>query len=329
MDSDLQAQLFLKTYPCSGSCVIGIPTGLTKRTIHGEDKAVFSYDNKKRPPTIEDAINHLLGRKSLVLNPLMPNGYCLWCAADKDHIKYADFTIPDWAKPIANFYPSKSGWIHVVVVFARPWPASSAQRVIRGVMRKLGLETDEIFPRHTIQNAPPQGCFVNMPFFGARVVGKIVKYDLPTEALWAPEANTDTLAANGSLGACEQATPDDPNEAGCWWSDALLAMLQAYKEFIPGFDFKKCRRGYAVPCPGNPKLGGWPDGAKHSTTDPLVSHEALVFVRNGYPKFRCVHAHCDLPRPDKKTINDWRDFWDPGYVFFDIDSWLDTWAEAQ
>jgi hypothetical protein len=87
-------------------------------------------------------------------------------------------------------------------------------------------------------------------------------------------------------------------------------MLEAYKRLIPGFDFAPCRNGYAVPCPGH--IGTWEDGAAHSTKAEKLSHETLVFIKNGWPKFRCVHAHCDGGTGDpKKTINDFRFWWDP------------------
>src|ERR1700734_1252469 len=157
----LQAQLFLKTFPCSNSCVLGTPTGRTERTIHGGLKQVFSYFNTHRPPTIEDAINHLLGRKSLVLNPLMTNGRCAWWGFDKDHLKYTDFTLPRWAKSCLNVCPSKSGWLHAFgVTDDLALPAPLAQELISIWLQRLGLQTDEIFPRHTAQNAPPQGCFI-------------------------------------------------------------------------------------------------------------------------------------------------------------------------
>ena len=52
-------------------------------------------------------------------------------------------------------------------------------------------------------------------------------------------------------------------EPGYWKEITLLAMLEAYREFVPDFEFARGRRGYMVPCPGNPRKrderhGGWP-----------------------------------------------------------------------
>ena len=164
---------------------------------------------------------------------------------------------------------------------------------------------------------------INLPFFGLGDQPIILphKYTFNVDDLIYKRDYTGA----GAVECLDKPRVQGDDEAGYWDNDTLLAMLEAYKKHIPGFTFRRCRRGFAVPCPGNPKLGGWPDGAKHSTSDRLVSHEALVFIRNGWPKFRCVHAHCEQP---KKTINDWRDYFDPGFVLFDVAEWLDAYMEG-
>jgi hypothetical protein len=110
-------------------------------------------------------------------------------------------------------------------------------------------------------------------------------------------------------------------EPGYWEPDALLALLEAYRERIPGFWFRSCRIGYAVPCPGEQ---GWPDGARHSQK--RLVQNTLVFMRNGWPCFECLHAHCQ-----SKTIKDWWQHYDPLRCYFDFDEWqkdqLDAIAE--
>ena len=109
-----------------------------------------------------------------------------------------------------------------------------------------------------------------------------------------------------------------------------MAMLTAYKDFIPGFEFRKCGGFYKVPCPGNREMGGWEDGSIHSDEhEAALSDKTVVFIRNGWPKFRCLHAHCDGAFCTKKTINDWRHYFDPGYAFFDVEEWLDDYALRQ
>jgi hypothetical protein len=103
-------------------------------------------------------------------------------------------------------------------------------------------------------------------------------------------------------------------------------MLTYYKETIPGFDFQWLpeRKKYAVICPGH--AGTWEDGGRHSCGEAL-SVDATVFIQNAWPKFHCLHAHCDgSTGAKKKTINDFRQWWDP-FRLWDIDAWLDEQME--
>jgi hypothetical protein len=314
----------LALFPSSDSCVIGTPMPKLSPSAYG-DKHNWDYYNAKRQKCINDAINHLFGKRSLVLNPLQANGNCAWGANDNDRLKFKDFVQPEWSKPIFNFYASKSGLTHGFVFFAGglSWPADVVQRLMIGWTKRLGWETNEIFPRHTQQNAPQYGCSINLPFFGEERVLDVVRYHMPLEEFWAhTTARKDTREAQDGSASATRPTND---ESGYWWDDPLVAMLEAYKEHIPDFDFKEVGKGkYAVPCPGHPQLGGWNDGAKHSAADTLLSNTAVVYIRNDWPKFECLHEHCLSP---KKTINDWRRYFDPDYVVFDINDYIDDCAE--
>jgi hypothetical protein len=70
---------------------------------------------------------------------------------------------------------------------------------------------------------------------------------------------------------------------------------------------------------------------KHSAEEPLLNDNTHVFIKNSWPKFVCFHDHCGghtdgMSTYPKRTINDWRQFWDPGFIVFDIDSYLDEQA---
>ena len=56
-----------------------------------------------------------------------------------------------------------------------------------------------------------------------------------------------------------------------------------------------------------------------------LSHETVVWIRNGWPVFRCVHAHCDggVNGVAKKTWKDFQLHYDPLRLFFDWDEWMD------
>jgi hypothetical protein len=314
----------LVLFPSSDSCGIGTPTPKLYPSAYG-DKHEWDYYTAKRPANLNDARNHLLGKRSLVLNPLQSNGNCVWGAIDTDKVKWSNFVQPDWSVPVLNFYRSKSGFVHAFVFFAGglAWPADVVQRLLRGWTKQLGWETNEIFPRHTKQNAPPYGCRINIPFFGEERVPDVVRYNMPLEQFWGSATHTkDTREVQDGSASATRTTND---ESGYWWDEPLVAMLEAYREHIPDFDFKQVGKGkYAVPCPGHPLLGGWNDGAKHSAADALLSNTAIVYIRNDWPKFECLHEHCLQP---KKTINDWRRYFDPDYVVFDINEYIDDCAE--
>jgi hypothetical protein len=330
-----QAELLLTTF-CQGIPVFyeGARTDVWEPTPFGP-KHKFRYRCVHRPPGLQDTYNHINGVRQIVLNPLIGRSVA-WATAESDKYNLlVDFIAPQALRSKLNFSRTKSNGIAATAVFQERIPAETAVRLMERFTRELGpvWNNCEINPKQTELTAEtPVGNGVALPFWNCKVLPEIIRLRVPFEEWWIDSSEeVDYNATAGSTAA-----RDDQNEAGNWWDDRsqvglrenppkspLRAMLTFYKENFPGFDFRPCRRGYAVPCPGNPKLGGWPDGAKHSTEDPLLSHEALVFIRNGYPKFKCFHAHCDRPRPDKKTSNNWREFWDP-LRLWDFDDWLDA-----
>lgn len=314
MNSD--AQRFLDTFLSNAaSHYRGTPTDIWVNTPHGP-KNKFRYTCIDRTINLADADNHLEGVHQIVANPLLKDSTCYWASADNDNYAALENFIPPNDLPL-NFSRSKSGGVHAVAVFTYRQYAYNARCMMERFARQLGWWPCEINPKQTKLTAEtPKGNGVALPYFGMHVMPEIVKYTPTTaEFLAKPESSVSGPTANAAV--------DDPEDAGYWSDDALRAMLTFYKDNFAGFDFCKRGRGYAVPCPGNPQLGGWPDGTKHSTTDKLLS-EALVFIRNGWPKFRCAHAHCDgkVEYP-KKTINDWRRFWDP-LRLWEHDEWLDA-----
>jgi hypothetical protein len=305
------AQRFLDTFLSNtASHYRGTPTQDWKSTPHGP-KRVFRYTCINRAINLSDASNHLCGIHQIVAQPLLNDGTCYWASADNDNYVGLVHFVPPKDLPL-NFSRSKSGGVHAVAVFETRQHAYIARREMERFARILGWWPCEINPKQTeLTEASPKGNGVALPYFGMGAMPEIVRHKVTfTEPIGEETGYSSVFFDLG----------DDPNEAGYWSNDALTAMVTFYKENFPGFDFRRCRRGYAVPCPGNPKLGGWPDGAQHSSRDALISHEALVFIRNGWPKFRCVHAHCEQP---KKTINHWREFWDP-LRLWEFDEWLDA-----
>ena len=118
----------------------------------------------------------------------------------------------------------------------------------------------------------------------------------------------------------------EDEEVGYWDEPALVALLKAFAAQIPTFKYRRLRHGFAVTCPGQLELG-WPDGSAHSDADKTrLDHETLVWIRNGWPVFRCVHAHCDggVADLEKKTWKDFVEFFDPLRIRFNFDQWQEA-----
>jgi len=326
---------------CHPSFLIGTPDKTTNPT----GKVLWDYynalkNNPFRVITNADIRRHLLGIRSLVISPDLPGGFCYWGGLDDDVGKFSGYRATGWVKDIFNIYRSKSGGIHAIYLPEKPEQTELMHRFLRVCQIKLdwwkNKDTQlpcESFPdyRQKDKVGGHRTC-LNMPFFGEGRVGEIHHGPPILAFLSDAGATSEPTHAKYSRTSDSPATNEDP---GCWGEDSLVAMLNAYKEFIPDFEFKPLSGGfYEVPCPGNRKLGGWPDGNMHSDTDePILSDKTVVFVRNGYPKFKCMHGHCDGEYGQKKTINSWRQYFDPGdgpaggELFFNLTEWLDEYVE--
>ena len=302
------------------SITLGTPTPTLQLTPSG--KIEWSYVTTHRPYTDGDIFRHMVGTVSLVTSPHLQNNTCHWFAVDNDVLKFRDFTPPEWSRSIFNWYESKSGFIHGFGFLPHAWPVEVIVRLLEEWTRKLGWSWPiETFPDHRQIANPPVHCSaINLPFFGMRTVPAVRKSVIPIEEWWKDTSGSGATRTRGKDAGTES-TNDEP---GYWFDEALEAMLTAYKAFIPGFEFCKCGNYYEVPCPGNRNLGGWPDGNLHSDdNESLLSDKTVVFIKNCWPKFKCMHAHCDGAFGEKKTINDWRGFFDP-LRFWEFADWQDA-----
>ncbi len=329
MDTNL-AQKFQELFRSNESAVtFGSPTDQRKPN----GKAIWKYRTERRPVNVDDVRAHLRGERSVVAIPIRQDSACTWGAIDVDDYRGKLNPIFEqsvsWLHPIPGsltFYcfSSKSGGIHIFVFFQCPQPAHEVRKLLRWLAIRLGYPTVEVFPKQDhLDDAKQCGNGINLPFFG----------DAAAFAEFKPCTNNDGDVVLASQVAQNELPEESSSstilnyandgEPGYWDADALLALLHAFNKRIPGFKFRPCRHGFSVPCPGN-LPGGWPDGAKHSTGDPLLSHETLIWLRNGWPVYRCVHAHCDGGAgATKKTWRDFIEYYDPLRLFFDLDEWQD------
>ncbi|MFL6302847.1 MAG: hypothetical protein ACJ72H_04835 [Candidatus Sulfotelmatobacter sp.] len=280
------------------ACAFGVPN--KKKDAAKADGAVKSgmdYRTEPGPFLPADVALHLQGRQSIVAIPLLDDGTCMWGCIDIDK------RCPKPHDLDLNWFLSKSqGW-HGFAFFDKPKTATSVRAWLSFRAELLGFKGCEVFPKQT--STTGKGTGVNLPFFGdptglAAFEPRIWTRDLPEPAV-------------------EETSAYGEDEDGYWTDDSLQAMLAFYAETVPGFEWRPCRGGFSVPCPGYDE--GWEDGARHSANMfPRISHESLVFLRRGWPKFRCVHSHCD----GVKTFNMWREHWDPLRLW----SW-EEWVEGE
>lgn len=297
MSQEQQIEAFMRVFRSRESaCAFGLPNRAKDKVKEdGTVKSGMDYRTEQRPFGKEDARLHLSGRQSIVAIPLLTDGTCCWAALDIDE---------PCPMPVAgdyfHWFPSKSkGW-HGFVFFEKAQPADRVRFYMAEMAELIGHKGCEVFPK---QVATGSGNGINLPFFGAKAfdfVPRLWTRDLPE-----PPKKEDEFQGG--------------DEEGYWTEDGMRAMLAFYAETVPSFEFRPFRGRFSVPCPGYDE--GWEDGSKHSANQfPRISHEACVWVNsNGWPKFRCVHAHCD----GVKTFNMWRAFWDP-LRLWDYGDWLES-----
>ncbi len=294
---------------------IGRHTGRTKPTPHGL-KQIWNYATVRRAFSDCDVTAHIQGLFSIVAIPIRENGTCSWGVIDIDvyspdaelELRAADVDVPVYV------FRSKSGGFHLFVFFSEPRPAALVRQLLRKLAADLGFPGAEIFPKQDhLDDTTQCGNGINLPFFGDAAgfaEFEPERYAIPTEGWKLASVETPALRLN--------------DETGFWRMEALAARLNAWRQFIPGFSFRLGRGGrFEVPCPGNLEFG-WMDGAKHESHERLLSPVTQVWVYNGWPVFKCFHAHCDggCGSP-KKTWKDFQEFFDPGRLFHRFDEWVE------
>src|ERR1035437_10136144 len=106
---------------------------------------------------------------------------------------------------------------------------------------------------------------------------------------------------------------------GPWNDGDLDACLKAWSEEHDEFSYQDAKTskgpGYAIMCPGN---YGWADGEQHEDILDNVNGSAVVWIQDGWPCFRCGHAHCDVgAEHGKKKWHDLADYYDEERELFD------------
>ena len=139
--------------------------------------------------------NHLKGKVSLGIYPLLDHGTCFWAAADLDQPGTAPWhNGPDDAMPAVmlmealGYYgvnqglflekTKSKGW-RVWLFFSAPVPAKHVRRLFCAALGRAGLPLSlEIFPKQDFVSEPtpdnpfPVGNYVHLPYFGGGPSGE-------------------------------------------------------------------------------------------------------------------------------------------------------------
>ena len=166
--------------------------------------------------------------------------------------------------------------------------------------------------------------------------------ELPPLPSWLTRAWDVVMPTPTPASSAPCVTADDP---GPWDVGMLRERLEAWRRFIPGFQFAQYgdetkppfRAEFAVTCPGD--TAGWPDGNHHTELDGTIFTDLTsryggrcyqrspaaptrVKIINGLPCFHCFHTHCF-----GKRWLDFQNFYDPLRLFHTVEESLENWIE--
>jgi len=159
----------------------------------------------KEPVTIENYRQHLAGKTSLGVYPLLDDGSCRFAAIDLDE-KNFDKALAIRQELYNLFIPayiaqSKGKGFHIYVFALEPFKASQIRQVLQGVLTRLNI-TAEIFPKQdATDEVTPYGNYINLPCFGhtrpflTKSLNEVAVSDLGTKIKYVPAAAVDKAVA--------------------------------------------------------------------------------------------------------------------------------------
>ena len=130
--------------------------------------------------TKQHYVQHLVGKTSLGIYPLLDDGKCRWATVDID-VDDLDLAVGlrealcDLGLNVGVYIErSKSKGHHVWLLFDAPVSAKNVRRILRTGLTKAGLDPGtEIFPKQdSLDEETPLGNYVNLPYFGNNGDGK-------------------------------------------------------------------------------------------------------------------------------------------------------------
>jgi hypothetical protein len=133
----------------------------------GEDKWKLDVKTHDGPATLALWQAHLSGEFILSIIPLLDNGTCWFAVIDADEYELDYITIchriRDLKFPLLPFV-SKSGGLHLFVVFKEPAEAATVILALKYMAQRLGLKDYEVFPSSPTIEASGNTRAVAMPY---------------------------------------------------------------------------------------------------------------------------------------------------------------------
>lgn len=156
------------------------------------DKIKPDYQNVEGPPAVQHWIDHLEGRRGLVISPLRPDSTVLWGCIDRDAdpgSRYSAISPEDYARQIQEWgvkgviFRSKSGGLHICLFAAEPIPATLMRVRLLELVRAFGLpdKTERRPNEDSADQVAKSPTVLNMPYFGG---GKTVRPAVRPNGSW-------------------------------------------------------------------------------------------------------------------------------------------------
>ena len=213
-DAMVEPGEFLRLFACDVAAW-GRPTGERKN-----GKEVWDYKGLHRKPEAQDAERHFRGEVSIVANPIFQHpGFkedcpaVKWVGIDSDNYDpIFQASLRDKVSqlmPFAMVVPSKSGGLHVFVLFERAVPFAQSKVLLDGWVALLGLSPKtEIFPSQPWAKAD-KGLGINLPGFGTGLRRDAIKKFAVEPRQFVPaSSSSDRTASDGGDTKSRRPTAD-------------------------------------------------------------------------------------------------------------------------
>ena len=151
-----------------------------RRDVFAEQQKSGAYFPTRRPITLEDLKEHILGVKTIGAYCLDKDNTVKWACVDLDDKENPKLLLSE-AEAIYNLFPEyermlefsgRKGY-HVWIFFNPIVQAEYAQKLIKARLNRIGANRHEVFPKQTTLDAGRKyGSLVKLPLAIHRVSGK-------------------------------------------------------------------------------------------------------------------------------------------------------------